>query len=218
MKKLVLIAACAALLAACSGPGPKANPEKQQEVQTWLDGYNKEWQKLVKAASEAQWELNTHIVEGDTVTEKKAADADEAYSKYTGSKAVVDKAKEYIKIKDQLTPLQVRQLNAILYMAGNNPEAAGDLVKQRIDAQNKQTKDLFGYKFMLDGKEITPNDIEKTLREETNVDKRLKVWNSSKEVGKKLKDGLVTLQDLRNRTVQHWAIKTILSTRCLTMV
>lgn len=190
------------MLAACGGGGPKPNPEKQKEVQTWLDGYNTEWQRLVKASSEAQWELNTHIVEGDTVTEKKAADADEAYSKYTGSKAVIEKAKEFLKAEDELTPLQVRQLKVILYMAGNNPETAGDLVKRRIDAQNKQTKDLFGFKFMLDGKEITPNDIEKSLREETNVDKRLKVWNASKEVGKSLKEGLANLQTLRNQTVQ----------------
>jgi peptidyl-dipeptidase A len=202
MKKLVLVAACAALLAACGGgPKPMPTPPIQNEVQAWLDEYNKEWQKLATVSSEAQWDLNTHIVEGDTLANKKASDADEAYSNYTGSKAVVDKALGYLKKKNELTPLQVRQLNAIVYMAGNNPEAAGDLVKKRIDAQNKQTENLFGYKFMLDGKEVTPNDIEKMLREETDVDKRLKVWNASKEVGVKLKDGLVTLQDLRNKTV-----------------
>lgn len=205
MKKIAIwaVAASAALLTACGGgSSPKPNPEKQKEVQAWLDTYNTEWQKLITASSEAQWELNTHIVEGDTLTEKKAADADEAYSKYTGSKTVIDKAREFLKSEGELTPLQVRQLKAILYMAGNNPETAGDLVKKRIDAQNKQTKDLFGYKFMLDGKEITPNEIEKQLREETNVDKRLKVWNASKEVGGTLKNGLANLQILRNKTVQ----------------
>ena len=201
MKKLILLIGVVAL-AACNGGGPKPNPETQKEVQIFLDEYNKEWQRLIIASSLAQWELNTHIVEGDTLTSKRASEADEAYSKYTGSKVVIEKAKGYIKKEAELTPLQVRQLKAILYMAGNNPETAGDLVKQRIDAQNKQTEALFGYKFMLDGKEITPNDIEKTLREETNMDKRLKVWNSSKEVGKTLKDGLANLQMLRNKTVQ----------------
>lgn len=204
MKKKVLagiaiVFAAAIVLVAFNSP--KTAADKQKEVQDWLDSYNKEWQRLVLASSEAQWLLNTHIVDGDTVTEKVAADADEAYSKFTGSKEVINKATDFLKWKKELKPLQVRQLNAILYMAGNNPETAADLVKKRIDAQNKQTKDLFGFKFMLDGKEITPNDIEKMLREETDLDKRLKVWNASKEVGSTLKDGLVNLQGLRNQTV-----------------
>ncbi len=203
MKKLIVLVSIIALAACNSGsPAPKPNADKQKEVQLWLDDYNIQWQRLVIASSLAQWELNTHIVEGDTLTGKRASDADEAYSTYTGSKVVIEKAKGYLKVSKELTPLQVRQLKAILYMAGNNPETAGDLVKKRIDAQNKQTEALFGYKFMLEGKEITPNDIEKALREETNMDKRLKVWNASKEVGKTLKDGLANLQMLRNKTVQ----------------
>ncbi|MGQ3012247.1 MAG: M2 family metallopeptidase [Flavobacteriales bacterium] len=206
MKKITLAAACLFLLAACKGPktgsGNGGNMEKQKEVQTWLDTYNTDWQRYVTASSEAQWKLNTRIVEGDTLTEKEAAAADEAYSKFTGDAEVIEKVRGFLKEKDQLTPLQVRQLNAILYMAGNNPETAGELVKERIDAQNRQTKALFGYRFMLNGKEITPNEIDEALRTETDVKKRLAVWNASKEVGKSLKPGLVELQSLRNRTVQ----------------
>jgi len=191
-------------LAACGKKGAitTGSSDKQKEVQTWLDQYNKDWQKYSTEASEAQWELNTHIVDGDTLTEKKAAEKDEAYAKFTGSKINIEKAQEFLKSKDQLTGLQVRQLNYVLYMAGNSPEVASDLVKQRIDAQNKQTKALFGYAFRLNGKEITPNDIEKGLREEKDVNKRLKLWEASKEVGKVLKPGLIELQQLRNKTVQ----------------
>jgi peptidyl-dipeptidase A len=202
MKKLSLLI-CLAFLVACGSKTKKGgNTEKQKEVQTWLDQYNKDYQKYLTAANESQWELNTHIVEGDTLTEKKAAETDEAMAKFTGSQAVITKTQEYLKLKDQLTDLQVRQLNYILYMAGNSPEVASDLVKKRIDAQNKQTKALFGYAFQLDGKEITPNDIDKGLREEKDINKRLKIWTASKEVGKTLKPGLVELQQLRNKTVQ----------------
>lgn len=203
MKKFTIAAACLLALLACKNPGTaKENTARQKEVQSWLDTYNADWQRYVTASSEAQWKLNTRIVEGDTLTEKEAAAADEAYSAFTGSAEVIEKVRAFLKDKAELTPLQVRQLNAILYMAGNNPETAGELVKQRIDAQNRQTKALFGYRFMLNGKEITPNEIDEALRTETDVNKRLAVWNASKEVGKSLKPGLVELQSLRNRTVQ----------------
>lgn len=203
MKKFTIATACLLALMACKNTGTvKENSARQKEVQTWLDTYNTDWQRYVTASSEAQWKLNTRIAEGDTLTEKEAAAADEAYSKFTGSAEVIEKVRAFLKDKAELTPLQVRQLNAILYMAGNNPETAGELVKQRIDAQNRQTKALFGYRFMLNGKEITPNQIDEALRTETDVNKRLAVWNASKEVGKSLKPGLVELQSLRNRTVQ----------------
>lgn len=61
-------------------------------MQTYLDQYNAEYQKLVTAASEGQWVLNTHIVEGDTMAKHNAAISDEAYSKFTGSKVNIETA------------------------------------------------------------------------------------------------------------------------------
>lgn len=196
---------CLLLLGACSGKGKtdnKANLEKQKEVQTWLDDYNKQWQQLLIASNDAQWTLNTKIDPNDTLTSKIAQDADEKMAAFTGSKANIEKAQGYLKVKEQLTPLQVRQLEVILYMAGNSPETAGDVVKQRIKAENEQTEKLFGFTFMLKGKEVSTNDIDRVLKESNNLDERLKAWECSKEVGKDLKDGLANLQQLRNKCVQ----------------
>lgn len=195
----------ATLFFSCSGKGKattKGNEEKQKEVQAWLDEYNKQWQQLLIASSEAQWTLNTHIEEGDTITSQKAQEADEAMAKFTGSKANIEKAQEYLKVKDQLLPIQVKQLEVILFMAGNSPEVAGDVVKQRIKAETGQTEKLFGYKYMLKGKEVSTNDLDRILKESKNMDERLKAWEASKEVGKGLKAGLASLQQLRNKCVQ----------------
>lgn len=174
----------------------------QKELTVFLEDYNKEFQKYLIAASEGQWLLNTHIVEGDSMTEKKAAEADEAFAKFSGGKTVIEQAKKFLEKKDSLNDLQIRQLQAILFMAGSNPEVAGDLVKQKIAAQNKQTSVLYGYKFKLNGKEVTPNDIDGILQKSTNEKDRLAAWQSSKEVGKVLKSGVTNLRSLRNSCVQ----------------
>ena len=111
-------------------------------VQSYLEQYNLEYQKLYAASAAGQWMLNTHIVEGDTVASHNAAVADEAMAKFTGSKANIDSARKYLALQDQLTPLQIRQLQTILFNAGNNPETAGDVVKKRIEATNAQTEKL----------------------------------------------------------------------------
>jgi len=122
-------------------------------------------------------------------------------SNYTGSVANIDSVKRFMAMKDKLTKIQVLQLEAMLYLAGNNPATAGDVVKKRIDMQNAELQKLYGFKFMMNGKEVTPNQIDNILRKSTDMKERLAAWEASKEVGKKLKPGLVQLRDLRNKSV-----------------
>lgn len=202
MNKSILVLMLLAVFTACGKKDKTADMKLQQEVQQWLDDYNKQWQQLLIASAEAEWALNTKIVEGDTVTSKIAEEANEAMAKYTGSKENIEKAKTYLNHKEKLSPLQVKQLEVILYMAGNAPEVAGDAVKERIKAETEQTKNLFGFTFRIKGKEVTTNDIDRILRESNNLTERLVAWEASKEVGKVLKDGLENLQQLRNQCVQ----------------
>lgn len=192
----------AVALVSCGKKDGKDKTAVQAEVQTFLDTYNKEYQSYLTASNEGQWTLNTHIVEGDTVAAGIAAKADEAYAKFTGSKAVIEKVQGFMKDSALLTPLQNRQLEVILFLAGNNPETAGEVVKKRIDAQNKQTEAMYGYKFMLNNQEVTPNDIDKILRESADIKQREAAWVAAKGVGAVLKDGLENLRDLRNASVK----------------
>lgn len=189
-------------LTACKTEKEEAdNSALQKEVQAYLDSYNAEYQKLVTASSEGQWTMQTHIVKGDTMASHLAAMADEAYAKFTGSKTNIETAQKYLKDKAKLTPLQVKQLEYILYFAGNNPETAGDVVKKRIDATNKQVEALYSFSYTLNKKPITTNAIDEILRTSVNMKEREAAWVASKEVGATLKDGLAELQQLRNSSV-----------------
>ena len=61
------------------------------------------------------------------------------------------------------------------------------IIKEKIKVDTKQTEDLFGFDFQIDGKSVTPNEINKILKESTDLEERLKAWEASKEVGKTLK-------------------------------
>lgn len=185
------------LLMSCAKTG-----QPQQEVQAYLDEYNNTYQELLYKWNEGEWKLNTKIVEGDTMTIKLAQNEQEEYARFTGSTENIEKATMYLEQKEQLTDLQIRQLTRILYLAANNPETAIELVKEKIKAGTKQTEILYSFDFKLDRKSISTNQIDDLLKSETDLNKRLIVWEASKEVGKKLKDGLADLQRLRNQTVQ----------------
>ena len=195
---LVLLYMGTASLISCSDQ--KATRIK--EVQDYLDSYNLKYRNLYTASSEGQWLVNTHIVENDTMNAYQSGLADEALAKYTGSNENINKANEFLKMQSDLSEIQVKQLKKILYLAAGNPESADSTVKALIKAGTAQTEKLYGYKFMLDGKEMTPNDIDSILTFVKDTSVRRRAWESSKAVGKELKAGLINLRQLRNKVVQ----------------
>ncbi|HEX5692518.1 MAG TPA: M2 family metallopeptidase, partial [Roseiflexaceae bacterium] len=172
------------------------------EVQTYLDGYTQRYLALAYESSQAEWASNTHIVEGDDTNKKRTEAANEALAQFTGSSENIETCRRLLESKALLDSLQVKQLERILYLAADKPQTVPELVTQRIAAEAAQVEKLFGFEYQLDGAPITPNQIDDLLRTETDVAKRQQVWEASKAVGPTLRDGLVSLQQLRNSTVR----------------
>lgn len=198
MKKIIYSISVALLLVSCNADHSKI----QAEAQTFIDAYTTEYVALYKASSEAQWKSNIEIVAGDTSNAKATEAANEAYALFTGSAENISNAKKYLEHRKHLTEIQVRQLEYILFAAGNNPQTIPDIVKERIKAETAQGEKLYGFDFQLDGKSISTNALDEILKTSTNLDERRKAWEASKEVGVGLKEGLVQLRKLRNETVQ----------------
>ncbi len=201
---LILILVC---VSACTSPQEdssdgQADSALQAEVQSFLDTYTQEFLQLVTVAREAEWASNTHIVEGDGTNSKRTEAANEALARFTGSEEAIANARGYLERKSALQPLQVRQLEAVLYEAANNPQTVPELVKERISAEAAQVETLFGYEFQLAGEPLSANDIDDRLGDSVDPAERLLLWEASKEVGKVLKPGLGDLVELRNETVK----------------
>ena len=194
---MLLVIIISFMLTACNN-----SVELQNNAQLFIDDYNQKYQELYYAASQAEWELNTHIVEGDSTNAVNVRKTYEALAEFTGSKVNIEKIQSFLKEKDKLTPLQIKQLEVMLYNAANNPQSVPELVKERIAAEAAQTEKLFGFDFKLNGKSISTNEIDEILFTSNNLNERLAAWNASKEVGKILKDGMINLRGLRNKTVQ----------------
>jgi peptidyl-dipeptidase A len=197
---LFVLAACTNLddVSEVQKPTGAASPR----ARAFLEAYTKTYQKLYYASGEAEWASNTHIVEGDDTNLKRTTAANEALAAFTGSVENIEAARALLEERDVLAPLEVLQLEAVLYAAAQNPQTVPELVKQRIAAEARQTEKLYGFSFTLDGKEITPNEIDDGLREETDLARRRAVWESSKAVGPTLRSGLIELRGLRNKTVR----------------
>jgi peptidyl-dipeptidase A len=208
MRRILAALAAATLISACStstqsGIGSEiAGEVTQAAVQAYIDSYATEYQKLYTASSEAQWASNTRIVEGDSTNAVRTRAADEALNAFVGSTQNINTIRTFLRASSVITPLQKRALEAMLYNAGTGPQTVADVVRRRIAADAAQTEALYGYRFKVAGKEVTPNQIDSVLRNSNNLADRRAFWESSKAIGPTLKPGIVNLRSLRNQTVQ----------------
>jgi peptidyl-dipeptidase A len=198
----LLLTTLSVVLSACSTAEKKVTDGTHPQAAVYLEHYSRQYQQLSKEANEASWVLNTRIEEGDTLTQKQYERAAKRLTDFTGSLANIDSAKKYLAVSDQLSPVQKRQMDYVLFLAGGAPATAAETVTELIKVNAEQTKVLYGFDFRIDGKSVTKNDIANILTESENLDQRMQAWNTSKEVGKPLKAGLVQLRDLRNKSVQ----------------
>jgi len=104
------------------------NQTRVSEVDEFLSSYTEKYLELYKAYSEAEWVANTKIVEGDTVASYQVSQAGEAFAAFTGSAENIEKATSLLTMRETLTDLQIKQLEAILYQAASNPGTVADLV------------------------------------------------------------------------------------------
>ncbi len=172
------------------------------EAQDYLDRYEEKLQGLYYEAQEAEWASNTHIVEGDTTNAARTRRANEALAAFVGSAENIERIQHFLERGERLSPLEIRQLEAMLYAAANQPGSVPELVSERIAAETQQVETLFGFEFTLADQPITPNQIDGLLRSSADLAHRLAVWEASKDVGPALKPGIIELRRLRNETVR----------------
>ncbi|MCH7495053.1 MAG: M2 family metallopeptidase [Candidatus Marinimicrobia bacterium] len=208
MKKQTIILSVILLGFSCTGTKnikDESSPDAvgiAAEAQNYLDSYTEKFLELRYASAEAEWSSNTMIIEGDTMNAYRTNKANEELAIFTGSIENIEKSRGFLSKKDLLEPLQVKQLEAILYGAASSPQTIPDVVKKKIAAQTEQVEKLYGFDFKIDGESVTTNEIDEILRTSTDLDERLAAWSASKEVGVELKEGLTNLVNLRNSTVQ----------------
>ncbi|MGK2961037.1 MAG: M2 family metallopeptidase [Gemmatimonadaceae bacterium] len=209
MRRFFAAITAAALFSACTSATRTrdvgeaiAGEVTQATVQAYLASYSREYQGLYAASSEAQWSANTRIVEGDSTNAIRQRAAEEALNAFVGSTQNIATIRGFLAAGEVLTPIQRMQLEAMLYNAGSGPQTVADVVRRRIAADAAQNEKLYGYRFTVAGREVTPNQIDSVLRNSSDIADRRAYWEASKAIGPTLKPGIVELRTLRNQTVQ----------------
>lgn len=208
MKKIIIPFTC--LLFACSPDSQNRGSAQgvlQDSVQHYLSSYNTRYQQLLTASNEALWNASVHVGLDDSAKSSMVNSTAEQLAAFTGSRENSETALYFLSKKDELSDLQYRQLKLILYMAANNAQTQKELIEKKIKLETAQNQNYFNFNFQLNNHPVTEDEIDSILTTENDLLKRQKAWESSKEVGIRLKQGLSDLRDLRNTTVQSLGYK-----------
>ena len=199
----LLLALTACATSHSSAPASTAAPSAiGTEVESYLESYDSTFKRLYYASQLAQWASNTHIVAGDSTNAVRARETGLALSRFVGSIENIKRIKGYLDHRAELDPIQLRRLEIMQFNAADAPQTMPDVVRERLVAENAQVEQLYGFQFSLNGKPVTPNDIDDILQTSTDLAQRRAAWDASKEVGRALKPGMSKLRDLRNRGVK----------------
>lgn len=191
-------------LSACGAAPLRTGGERppQAQAEELLALYEPIYLALYTESSRAAWLAATDVSEEHT---GMRTGADTAFSAFAGNAEVIRRARALLAHEAELSPITVRQLRQMLYLAASAPQTNPDLARRRIAAEAQQSARLDGYPFCLaraaDGscaQPVIPNDLDRILGESSDLGERLRAWEASKEVGPVLRDGLIELRGLRN--------------------
>jgi peptidyl-dipeptidase A len=194
---MILVCVCA-LFSSC---GKSVKDEAAEFLQSYTDALL----PLYTATANAQWLANTDISpEHDSLSSV----AEKTFSKFVGSKEVIERVRYLLSKSDELDSLQVLQLKKIWLAAARYPGTIPDVVDRLIEVGTRETSRLYSFDYMLPDasgqtKNVSTNEIDNILVASRSLDERLAAWTTSKEVGKTLKDGLAELQSLRNQVARE---------------
>ncbi len=180
-----------------------AEPAAVAGAQSFLDDYHSLFLRLYTLDANASWDAATDV---SPLNEGRATAASQATAAFVGDPRIIAEARAWKARSAELTPLQVRQLDAILYAAGDAPGDQTLLVNTRIAAETRLRGVQDAFEYCLEARDaagkcphpLSANDIDEKLGTSVDVAERLKVWTAAKEIGVPLKGGLAELRTLRN--------------------
>lgn len=162
--------------------------------------------KAVPLFTEANTAYFNATISGKEEDYKKAADLQVQLSKIYASKADFAKLKRFKDSNTIQDELLNRQLIKI-YNAYASSQIDEKKLEEMIRLQNETEKKFSTFRAEVNGKKITDNEVENTLKTSTDSKLLEASWSASKEVGGVINDNLIKLVKLRNEAARELGFK-----------
>lgn len=180
---------------------------KKEDMTEEFKRFAKDYEaKAVPLFTEANTAYFNATISGKEEDYKKAADLQVQLSKIYSSKADFAKLKRFKDSNTIQDELLNRQLIKI-YNAYASSQIDEKKLEEMIRLQNETEKKFSTFRAEVNGKKITDNEVENTLKTSTDSKLLEASWSASKEVGGVINDNLIKLVKLRNEAARELGFK-----------
>jgi len=196
MKKTVICSfiATTMLLSCTSKQGKMEN-----RMRDFIAGYEANFIPVYIEAGLASWEANITGTDEAWARNEKASMSYVNYFTDREAFAELKELKESQQVKD---PILARQLD-ILYNQYLSGQADTALLAEQVRMETGITKKYTTYRAVVNGRELTDNEIEDVLRNSRNSSDLRAAWEGSKMIGPVVADDIVRLVRHRNTIAQQ---------------
>jgi len=190
--KVVLFFAAMLMLASC---GKNAQEKKMQKL---VGDYVTQITELQKEAAIAYWQAATT---GDKARYDKYSELDLRMRKIQSDTAVFA-ALESLRSSNEIhDPLLTRQAE-MMYNAFLPNQIDSTLLEEIVQKSSQVEQKFSTFRGEMNGKQVSNNDIENILKNETNTIVRKQAWEASKQVGPAVAADIIELVKLRNKAAR----------------
>lgn len=188
------LTAATLLFSSCGKNESEESAKMEKEFVKFADDFEGKAKKIYSNAALAYWNAS---ISGSDEDFKKSEEFEIELTKLYSDTAAFNKIKEFKEsgmIKDSL---QARRLE-IMYndMLGNQIDP--DKIEEMTKIQTKIIKNFQKFRPVVDGEEITDNQVEEILKTSKDSDKLKRTWEAHKLVGPAVEEDLLKLIRMRN--------------------
>lgn len=198
------VLAVAALVILLNPAAALADQATTARARKFLTNHEARFRPLEVKASQAWWEANTT---GKDEAFKAKEEAQNRMDEALADKAMFQEIKAlHGKMKD-IDDAILRRAVLVLYLTYLEKQVDPELLKKMVAKSNAVEQAFNVFRAKVDGKEMTDSQVRKVLIESKDPKERQKVWEASKEVGKKVEADLKELVKLRNEAAKQLGFK-----------
>lgn len=181
-----------------------ANEGIGEQAEKFVKRHESVIRPLEIAAGLAWWEANTTGDQSAFEKKEKAQNKiDEALSD-SGNFSILKSIHEK---REQIKDSMVRRSIEVLYLQYLEKQVPLELLKKSTALANKVEKAFNGFRPVIQGKEVTENEVRSILKSSVDSKQRLEAWEASKKIGGILQADLLELVKTRNAIARHLKFK-----------
>ncbi len=167
--------------------------------ESFLEGFIPRQQELQTAVARAGWELATT---GTAEARARLAERAQAHLTFMADPASFATVRDFHQRADISDPV-LRRLARRLYLSLLGASMSPADIHELVARTTEITGDFNNFRAEFGGRQVSDNDLNRILEQETDSDVRRRAWEASKQIGTMVAPKVRTLARLRNRIARE---------------